>query len=115
MRQGNPDFMNGVPELLILKLLAAREMYGYELVQSIREQTNEAIHLSEGVVYPTLHALEIEGALKSRRKTVNGRSRVYYAITKHGGRKLARSADVWSGVTRAVQSVLQEAKDASTF
>ena len=37
MRQGNPDFMNGVPELLILKLLAAREMYGYELVQSIRE------------------------------------------------------------------------------
>jgi hypothetical protein len=44
MRQGNPDFMNGVPELLILKLLAAREMYGYELVQSIREQTNEAIH-----------------------------------------------------------------------
>jgi DNA-binding PadR family transcriptional regulator len=74
-----------------------------------------SIHLSEGVVYPTLHALEIEGALKSRRKTVNGRSRVYYAITKHGARKLARSADVWSGVARAVQSVLQEAKDASTF
>jgi PadR family transcriptional regulator PadR len=115
MRQGNPDFMNGVPELLILKLLAAREMYGYELVQSIREQTNEAISLSEGVVYPTLHALEIEGALKSRRNTVNGRSRVYYSITKLGSRKLARIADAWSSVTRAVQSVLQGAKHASAF
>jgi PadR family transcriptional regulator, regulatory protein PadR len=115
MRQGNPDFMNGVPELLILKLLAAREMYGYELVQSIREQTNEAISLSEGVVYPTLHALEIEGALKSRRNTVNGRSRVYYSITKLGSRKLARIADVWSGVTKAVQSVLQGARHASAF
>ena len=58
MRRGNPDFMNGVPELLLLQLLATREMYGYELVQSIREQTAEAIQLSEGVVYPTLHALE---------------------------------------------------------
>jgi PadR family transcriptional regulator, regulatory protein PadR len=115
MRQGNPDFMNGVPELLILKQLAAREMYGYELVQSIREQTNEAISLSEGVVYPTLHALEIEGALKARRNTVNGRSRVYYSITKLGSRKLARIADAWSGVTRAVQSVLQGAKHASAF
>ena len=115
MRQGNPDFMNGVPELLILKLLAAREMYGYELVQSIREQTNAAISLSEGVVYPTLHALEIEGALKSRRTTVNGRSRVYYSITKVGSRKMARIAHLWSGVARAVQSVLQGAKHVSAF
>ena len=115
VRQNNPNFMQGVSELLILRLLRTREMYGYELVQAIREQTNEAIHLSEGVVYPTLHALEIEGALKSRRKAVNGRSRVYYAITKHGSRKLARIADVWSSVTRAVQSVLQGAKYASGF
>jgi len=110
MRQRNPDFMNGVPELLILQLLSSREMYGYELVQSIRERTNEAITLSEGAVYPTLHALEIEGALKSKRKAVNGRSRIYYSITKDGLRKLARIAGVWSGVTRAVQTVLEGGK-----
>jgi PadR family transcriptional regulator PadR len=106
MRKRNPDFMNGVPELLILKFLSAHEMYGYELVQSIWKQTDEAIQLSEGVVYPTLHALEIEGALKSRRKVVNGRSRIYYAITKDGSRKLALLAGTWSGVTKAVGSVL---------
>jgi PadR family transcriptional regulator, regulatory protein PadR len=115
MRQGNPDFMNGVPELLILQLIATREMYGYELVQSIREQTKDAIQLSEGVVYPTLHALEIEGALKSKRKPVNGRSRIYYSITKDGSRKLARIAGVWSGLTRAVQTVLEGAKYASAL
>jgi PadR family transcriptional regulator PadR len=107
MRQGNPDFMNGVPELLILKLLAAKEMYGYELVQAIREQTAEAIQLSEGVVYPTLHALEAQRELKSRRKAVNGRSRIYYTITKDGLRKLTRIAGVWSGVTQAVRAVLE--------
>jgi PadR family transcriptional regulator len=107
MRQGNPDFMNGVPELLILKLLASKEMYGYELVQAIREQTGEVIRLSEGVVYPTLHALETQGDLKSRRKPVNGRSRIYYSITKDGLRKLTKIAGAWSGVTTAVRAVLE--------
>src|ERR1700683_4857544 len=107
MRHGNPDFMNGVPELLILKLLESKEMYGYELAQAIRERTADAIQLSEGVVYPTLHALEAEGALKSKRKAVNGRSRIYYAITKKGSTKLARVTGVWSDLTKAVQSVLQ--------
>jgi DNA-binding PadR family transcriptional regulator len=32
----NPNFMNGVPEFLILRLLSRQEMYGYELVQGIR-------------------------------------------------------------------------------
>ena len=31
----NPNFMNGVPEFLILRLLSRQEMYGYELVQGI--------------------------------------------------------------------------------
>ena len=30
MRETNPSFMNGVPELLILRLLEQEEMYGYE-------------------------------------------------------------------------------------
>jgi PadR family transcriptional regulator PadR len=107
--------MNGVPELLILQLLAKREMYGYELVQSIREQTKEAIRLSEGVVYPTLHALESQGALKSRRKPVNGRSRIYYTITKDGSRKLARISSLWAGVTRAIRAVVEGGRHASAI
>jgi len=107
MRSGNPDFMNGVPELLILRLLSTQEMYGYELVQAIRGQTKDAIHLSEGVVYPTLHALELEGSLKSRRKVVGGRSRVYYVITSQGTRKLTKIADTWNSLTSAIHGVLQ--------
>ncbi len=36
VRRSNPNFMNGVPELLILRLIGDREMYGYEIVQAIR-------------------------------------------------------------------------------
>jgi PadR family transcriptional regulator PadR len=104
-RRSNPNFMNGVPELLILRLIGDREMYGYEIVQAIRERSGEAITLGEGVVYPVLHALEREGALKARRKTVNGRSRIYYAVTSEGSRRLTELAGTWTRLTKAVQAV----------
>jgi PadR family transcriptional regulator PadR len=99
-------FMAGVPELMILRLLKDREMYGYEIVQMIAARTLQVVMPGEGVVYPVLHALEKEGALKSRRKTVNGRSRVYYAITTRGAKRLAALAGHWTSLNNAVQAVL---------
>ena len=58
MATTNPSFMNGVPELLVLRLLRDGEMYGYEIVQAIRQETGEVVSLGEGVVYPVLHALD---------------------------------------------------------
>jgi PadR family transcriptional regulator PadR len=109
----NPSFMNGVPELLILRLLEQQEMYGYELVQAIRARTNDAISLGEGVVYPALHALEREGALKSRRKLVNGRTRVYYTVTAKGGKHLAGLVRQWSHITQAITVAIGETRHAS--
>ncbi|MEY2937096.1 MAG: hypothetical protein RL033_7845 [Pseudomonadota bacterium] len=105
----NPGFMTGVPEILILRLLADREMYGYELVQAIEAATGEAIKLGEGVVYPVLHALEESGCLRSKRKPVNGRTRVYYSVTAAGKKRLASVIRNWSRITRAVSQVLEGA------
>ncbi len=108
MAQTNPPFMSGVPELLLLRLLDQREMYGYELVRSIRAATGEAISLGEGVIYPALHALEKNGSLKSRRKAVGGRTRVYYSLTTKGRQRLDRLANEWrriqGGITTALES-----------
>jgi PadR family transcriptional regulator PadR len=105
-RETNPNFMNGVPELLILRLLQQDEMYGYEIVQAIRTRTDEVIAVGEGVVYPVLHGLERDGALQSRRKTINGRSRIYYSVTPAGSERLAGLADSWSNLTSAIQKML---------
>jgi PadR family transcriptional regulator PadR len=105
-RETNPNFMNGVPELLVLRLLQQQEMYGYEIVQAIRSRTGAIIAVGEGVVYPVLHALERDKAIRSRRKTVNGRSRIYYAVTAAGARRLADLARTWTSLTGAIQQVL---------
>jgi len=100
------SFMNGVPELLILRLLRDREMYGYEIVQAIRQETGEVVSIGEGVAYPILHALERSGAITSRRLTVGGRSRIYYALSETGGSRLGELTALWSGLTGAVGTVL---------
>ncbi|HEX5262290.1 MAG TPA: PadR family transcriptional regulator [Phenylobacterium sp.] len=106
MRTTNPSFMNGVPELLVLRLLRNGEMYGYQIVQAIREETGEVVSLGEGVVYPVLHALESGGAISSRRRAVNGRSRIYYSLSPKGASRLTELTALWSRVTGAVQQVL---------
>jgi len=105
-RDTNPNFMNGVPELLILRLLQQGDMYGYEIVQAIRSGSGEVVAVGEGVVYPVLHKLEQEGALTSRRKAVNGRNRIYYGVTPVGANRLAELWQGWSKLADAIQGIL---------
>ena len=44
-RGPNPNFMAGVPELVILNLLREREMYGYQIVQAIQLNSAGALNL----------------------------------------------------------------------
>ena len=112
MAEDLSTFMAGVPELMLLRLLHAREMYGYEIVQAIALKSGQVVTPGEGVVYPLLHGLEKNGALKSRRKTVNGRSRVYYSLTARGEKRLAALTDRWSLLNRAVEAVLGASRHA---
>ena len=106
MPSDTPGFTAGLSELVILRLLQDQEMYGYEIVQAIAIRTRRVVTPGEGVVYPLLHALEKDGALKSRRKPVGGRSRVYYALTAKGAKRLEKLTRTWTQVNGAVAAVL---------
>ncbi len=105
-RRSNPNFLNGVPELLILSLLSRRPMYGYQLVQAIHASTNGTLEFGEGCIYPVLHRLEAEGLLDSKRETVAGRSRVIYRVTAKGAKQLASSVTTWQQIVQAVNLAL---------
>jgi PadR family transcriptional regulator PadR len=98
--------MNGVPELLILQLLASREMYGYELVGEIRRSTGNVIDLGEGCIYPILHAMEKKKQLTCRRLEKDGRSRLYYRLNERGKSRLREVTGNWQRITRAIGGVI---------
>ncbi len=106
MKTTNPDFLNGVPELLILQLLTRRPMYGYELVRAIEQSTGQVLEFGEGCIYPVLHRLEKDDYLAAQREIVNGRSRVVYRATAAGRKRLAGSIATWRSVVGAINQIL---------
>jgi PadR family transcriptional regulator, regulatory protein PadR len=103
----NPNFLNGVPEMLVLKLLSRREMYGYEIVKAIQAETSQALAFGEGCIYPCLHHLKQQKLVNSRRKEVGGRSRNYYELTNRGTKRLAALTTDWGRVTDGISLVMQ--------
>jgi PadR family transcriptional regulator, regulatory protein PadR len=107
IKKTNPDFLNGVPELLVLQLLQRQAMHGYDLVQAIRTASGGQLDFGEGCVYPVLHRLEAQELLASKRELAGGRNRIVYRLTRQGARRLADSRAKWQEIVAAVSTVLQ--------
>ncbi len=107
------DYLNGVPELLLLRLLNRQPMHGYELVQGIRILTGGVLAFGEGCVYPILHRLEADGLIRGTREAVGGRTRVVYRLTPTGRKRLTAAASRWEQVVAAVSTALRGDGDAT--
>lgn len=59
-------------------------MYGYEITQRVKELTDDKIQITEGALYPTLHALEKEGVVTTEIVNIGKRVRKYYTLTSKG-------------------------------
>lgn len=107
-KRTRPDYLNGVPELLVLALLSHRPMYGYEIVRGLEAAGEGVFKFEEGAIYPVLHRLEAAGALSTREAVVNGRRRIVYKTTRKGNRRLGNAADSWIRVNDRVRAVLSD-------
>ena len=75
------SFRRGVMSLVVLSLLKREDMYGYQLVQTITEESGGIIAPLEGTLYPILYRMEAEGIISTRRVKVGvRRTRVYYHL-----------------------------------
>jgi PadR family transcriptional regulator PadR len=101
----NVSFTNGLPELLILRLLSSGEKYGYQLVSEIAKSSDERIHFSEGCIYPVLHRLESKGLLATREEEVAGRTRRYYRLGSKGQKRLTVLLAELRAVNQAVETI----------
>ena len=82
------SLLSGSTAMLLLRLLEEKDMYGYEMVETLRRRSNDVFELKAGTLYPLLHSLECRGLLESYESEANGKLRRYYRITKEGRRAL---------------------------
>jgi DNA-binding PadR family transcriptional regulator len=79
------ELIKGTLKTIVLKLLADNnKMYGYEITQHVKALTGERIQLTEGALYPTLHALEQEGLVTTELEYIGKRVRKYYTLSPSG-------------------------------
>jgi PadR family transcriptional regulator, regulatory protein PadR len=101
----DPQLLKGVLSLLLLRLLADRQSYGYEVVQRLRSAGLPDI--AEGSVYPALARLEREASVESRLvASSSGPARKYYRPTAAGRAALEEGKTSWFALAEVVGLVL---------
>lgn len=98
--------MSGSITMLLLRLLAEKDMYGYEMIDTLRKKSNNVFELKAGTLYPLLHGLESKGLLTSYEQEYAGKTRKYYCITKEGRGMLAQKKEEWNEYQTAIAKVL---------
>ena len=104
--------LDGVPELLVLRLLAHEEMYGYQLVSEIQKRSEGAFDFGEGCIYPVLHRLVAQRQLLERQQEVSGRTRRYYRLSEAGKKRLALLEGTWKQVSATITACGMEVRHA---
>lgn len=100
------SLISGSTSMLVLRLLEEKDMYGYEMIETLEARSNNVFTLKAGTLYPLLHALEEKNFLTSYESEVNGKIRKYYSITKGGKKYLRSKKEEWHEYQTAVLNVL---------
>ena len=100
------SLISGSTSMLILRLLEDKDMYGYEMIETLEKKSNNVFTLKAGTLYPLLHSLEEKKYLTAYEDEAGGKTRKYYSLTKEGKKYLKAKNDEWQEYQNAVSNVL---------
>lgn len=99
----------GVLSIIVLKLLSLKDMYGYELMKLLEQQSDGYYKLKEGSLYPVLYRLEDKKLIKSYWKNEGSKKTVprkYYKVTQQGTDAIGPLIEKWSRFMKVSNDLL---------
>jgi PadR family transcriptional regulator PadR len=94
----------GLLDMCILRALAGRERYGYELVKSLVDVPG--LGLTEGTMYPLLSRLRVQGLVTTRlEESTEGPARKYYTLSPEGRKVLTLMEAYMDKLNEGTQSL----------
>ena len=95
-------------DLMVLKAVSIEDMHGWGISQYIQRVSGDVLQITQGSLYPALHRLERDGAIRAEwRPSENNRRAKYYTLTAAGRRLLERDHADWRLFTQAVLRVME--------
>jgi DNA-binding PadR family transcriptional regulator len=90
-----------------IHMLYHAEKEGFCGIDMIKELRRHGYHIGPSTLYPTLHRMGEAGYLRSKKKTENGRVRIYYRATPKGKLALRR---IRPKINELVSEILENRK-----
>src|ERR1051325_3596929 len=105
--QNRIELLQGTLDLLILQTLQWGPQHGYGISQLIRTNSGEVLQVDTGSLYPALHRLERQKAIKSGWKISENNQQVkVYRLTANGKKQLADERSRWEQLSEAIARAL---------
>jgi len=103
-----PDMLQGLLDLLILRVLQLEPMHGWAIGQRIRQLSDEVLQVQQGSLYPALHKLEEQGWIEATwGESENRRRAKFYALTTAGRRRVEEETANWERLSTAIALVVR--------
>lgn len=101
------QYKKGVLQLLILLMIAEKDMYGYELVEAV----SKVIDVNEGTIYPILKRLTNEKYFETYLKeSTEGPIRKYYHITSIGLMAKEQQLKEWKNFSNKINKYIRRSE-----
>jgi PadR family transcriptional regulator PadR len=108
--QNKTDLMQGTLELLLLRLLQAGPLNGWDLMQRMQLVSKQVLSVTPGSLYPALHRLEARELIASDwGSSDNNRRAKFYRLTAAGRRQLEAERKAWERFSGAIDLILRDA------
>ena len=101
------QLMKGSMRTVVLQILSKRPMHGYQISQEIKSISDSRFSVTEGTLYPMLHALEADGILTAELSVTSGnRKRKTYRLTDKGKEVLAKKKKEWVDFNNVMEGLI---------
>ena len=83
------SLVSGSMGMMILRLLTEKDMYGYEMIDTLKKRSENVFELKAGTLYPLLHGLEEKQFVTSYEQEV---------LERYGNiiRSQAKAKSIWN-------------------
>lgn len=99
----NTQFKKGVIEMCVLKMISSKDMYGFEVIETISKE----IDVNENTIYPILRRLTKALYFETYTESMSvGAPRKYYKITEEGKEQLHMYENEWGSFIQSVSRIL---------
>lgn len=107
MSKPTTALLHGTLDALVLKTLSLGPRHGYGIARWIEDNTEEAVQVEEGSLYPALYRMERRGWIEAEwgMSELNRKAK-FYRLTSRGEEQLRHETAQWARFTAGVSKIL---------